>query len=60
MEQETQQTTDTVPHEEPPVQTTLSVPFEVWKAVKNLSTERRTSQLAIWIEAMRAYLKDAA
>lgn len=39
------------------VQTTLSIPLAVWKAVRHQTIERRISAQAVWIEAMKDYLK---
>jgi len=50
--------TETLPHEtEPRITTNLSVPKSMWKAVKDIASDRVSSAQSIWIEAMAEYLK---
>jgi hypothetical protein len=48
----------TVPVQQVPatVGTTLNVPTELWRRLRNHSTDVRTSQQAIWLAAMTQYL----
>jgi hypothetical protein len=48
--------TSTVTQPEETVQTTLTVPVDVWRAIKTRAMDERTSAQAIWIAAARAYM----
>jgi len=50
------ETTETVSHPRETVSTTVVLPFEVWRAVRNAATDRAVSQQQVHIEALRAYL----
>lgn len=39
------------------VTTNISVPEPIWKAVKNIATDRRSSAQSVWLEAMAEYLE---
>lgn len=45
-----------VAQKEPTVGTTLNVPESVWKRLRNLATNLRTSQQSLWIQALREFL----
>jgi predicted transcriptional regulator len=47
---------ETVAQAEKPVQTSFSIPPDVWVRVRNLSTARRTPAQALWIQAMTEFL----
>ena len=38
------------------IATTVKVPLSMWRRVRNLSTDRRASQQAIWLKAMEEYI----
>lgn len=53
----TNEQTKTLPQNREPVNFTMSaIPFEVWKAVQDESTNRRVAAKQIWIEAACQYL----
>lgn len=36
--------------------TTIAVPESVWKGMKNLATDRRSTSQAVWTQAAREFL----